>query len=127
MYIHWIHVDTEDPKKGAEIIYGFAARLRGGFSMSVELLLMLFLIFLSVVLLYRVVVGPQDMDRIVAMSTISPIIAVVLALWSLEMRRGIYLDIALVLALLDFIMVVAYARYIRGSYSMDYVAYVFMP
>jgi len=25
MYIHWIHVDTEDPKKGAEIIYGFAA------------------------------------------------------------------------------------------------------
>jgi len=55
------------------------------------------------------------MDRIVAMSTISPIIAVVLALWSLEMRRGIYLDIALVLALLDFIMVVAYARYIRGE------------
>ncbi|HOA64719.1 MAG TPA: monovalent cation/H+ antiporter complex subunit F [Coprothermobacter proteolyticus] len=83
--------------------------------MSVELLLMLFLIILSVVLLYRVVVGPQDMDRIVAMSTISPIIAVVLALWSLEMRRGIYLDIALVLALLDFIMVVAYARYIRGE------------
>ncbi len=25
MYIHWIHVDTEDPKKGAEIIHGFAA------------------------------------------------------------------------------------------------------
>jgi len=25
MYIHWIHVDTEDPKKGAEIICGFAA------------------------------------------------------------------------------------------------------
>jgi len=42
--------------------------------MSVELLLMLFLIILSVVLLYRVVVGPQDMDRIVAMSTISPLL-----------------------------------------------------
>ena len=83
--------------------------------MSAEMLLMLFLIALSVVLLYRVIVGPKDMDRVIAMSTISPIIAVILVLWGLELRRGIYLDIALVLALLDFIMVLAYARYIRGE------------
>jgi multicomponent Na+:H+ antiporter subunit E len=24
MYIHWIHVETEDPKEGAKAIYGFA-------------------------------------------------------------------------------------------------------
>jgi len=94
--------------------------------MSVELLLMLFLIILSVVLLYRVVVGPQDMDRIVAMSTISPIIAVVLALWSLEMRRGIYLDIALYWPYWT-LSCSCLCTLHKGSYSMDYVAYVFMP
>ncbi|WP_018963225.1 monovalent cation/H+ antiporter complex subunit F [Coprothermobacter platensis] len=83
--------------------------------MSPEIIVMFILLCFAVALLYRVIVGPEDMDRIVAISTISPITAIILALWGLEMHRGIYLDIALVIALLDFIMVVAYSRYIRGE------------
>jgi multisubunit Na+/H+ antiporter MnhF subunit len=83
--------------------------------MSAEILVMIIMMIFAVVLLYRVIVGPHDMDRIVAISTVSPIVAIVLALWGLEMHRGIYLDIALVIGLLDFIMVIAYSRYIRGE------------
>ncbi|NPV88815.1 membrane bound hydrogenase subunit MbxB [Coprothermobacteraceae bacterium] len=83
--------------------------------MSAEMILMIFLLALSVVLLYRVVAGPTDPDRIIAISTVSAIVSVVLAVYAFQVRRSIYVDIALAVALLDFIMVLAYSRYIRGE------------
>ena len=71
------------------------------------------LVALAVVLLYRVFRGPTAADRIAALDALDLIVALALALYSLYTGRGIYLDIALVVALLGFISTVFVGRYIE--------------
>ncbi len=71
------------------------------------------LVALAVVLLYRVFRGPTAADRIAALDAMDLIISLAMALYSLYSGRGIYLDIALVLALLGFIGTTFVGRYIE--------------
>ena len=71
------------------------------------------LVALAVVLLYRIFRGPTAADRIAALDALDLILALALALYSLYSGRGIYLDIALVLALLGFIGTTFVGRYIE--------------
>ena len=71
------------------------------------------LVALTVVLLYRIFRGPTAADRIAALDALDLIVALALALYSLYTGRGIYLDIALVLALLGFVGTVFVGRYIE--------------
>ena len=71
------------------------------------------LVALAVVLLYRIFRGPTAADRIAALDALDLIVALALALYSLYTGRGIYLDIALVVALLGFISTVFVGRYIE--------------
>ncbi|PLY14790.1 MAG: cation:proton antiporter [Sedimenticola sp.] len=66
--------------------------------------------------LYRFVKGPSDADRVVAFDvlTIISISAIVLA--AFVEGRGIYLDVALVYALLSFLGVIAVARYLERGF-----------
>ncbi|QEP44664.1 cation:proton antiporter [Ectothiorhodospiraceae bacterium BW-2] len=61
--------------------------------------------------LWRFVKGPTAVDRVVAFDvlTIISITLIVLIAWVSD--RGIYLDVALVYALLSFLGVIAFARY----------------
>ena len=71
------------------------------------------LVVLAVALLYRIFRGPTAADRIAALDALDLILALALALYSLYTGRGIYLDIALVVALLGFVGTVFVGRYIE--------------
>ena len=71
------------------------------------------LVVLAIALLYRIFRGPTAADRIAALDALDLILSLALALYSLYTGRGIYLDIALVLALLGFVGTVFVGRYIE--------------
>jgi len=71
------------------------------------------LVVLAIALLYRIFRGPTAADRIAALDALDLIVALALALYSLYTGRGIYLDIALVVALLGFVSTVFVGRYIE--------------
>ena len=71
------------------------------------------LVVLAIALLYRIFRGPTAADRIAALDALDLILALALALYSLYTGRGIYLDIALVVALLGFVGTVFVGRYIE--------------
>ena len=71
------------------------------------------MVVLAMGLLYRIFKGPTAADRVAALDTLDLVIALALSLYSLYTGRGIYLDIALVVALLGFISTVFAGRYIE--------------
>ena len=71
------------------------------------------LVVLALALIYRILKGPTAADRVAALDTLDLIISLALAVYSLYTGRGIYLDIALVVALLGFISTVFVGRYIE--------------
>ncbi len=72
------------------------------------------LVVLAIALLYRVFRGPTAADRICALDAMDLTLALASALYSLYTGRGIYLDIALVVALLGFVGTVFVGRYLEG-------------
>ena len=77
------------------------------------LIAVIVLVVLAVALLYRVFRGPTAADRIAALDAMDLVLALAMALYSLYSGRGIYLDIALVMALLGFIGTTFVGRYIE--------------
>ena len=71
------------------------------------------LLVLALALLYRVFRGPTAADRIAALDAMDLTLSLAMALYSLYTGRGIYLDIARVLALLGFVGTVLVGRYIE--------------
>lgn len=68
------------------------------------------IVVLAFVLLYRVAVGPTTHDRVVAVNVIGTSIVIVIALLAAGLDRPEYLDIALVYALLNFVLSLTVAR-----------------
>jgi len=66
-----------------------------------------------VLCILRMLKGPTVMDRAVAVDTFATITTALLVLLGLVFGRHIYLDVALVYAVLTFIGSVAVARYIE--------------
>jgi multicomponent Na+:H+ antiporter subunit F len=65
--------------------------------------------------LYRFFKGPSAADRVVAFDVLTIIAITGIVLITLVEKRGIYLDVALVYALLSFLGVIVIARYLdRG-------------
>ena len=69
---------------------------------------------LAAALLYRIFRGPTSADRIAALDALDLLLALSMSLYSLYTGRGIYLDIALVIALLGFVGTVFVGRYLEG-------------
>ena len=68
--------------------------------------------FLAVLNLYRLAKGPTAADRMVAGDSMDVLICCALVLFSLFSGRGIYLDIAIISALLGIIDTILVARYL---------------
>ena len=78
--------------------------------------LMLGGIILAVIFsLYRLIVGPTNADRIVALDILTTATVVLIAFWAWYFGRIIYLDIALIYAVLSFIAVIVLGRYFEGG------------
>lgn len=72
-------------------------------------------ILCALVLIYRLVKGPSVVDRAVAADSIDILTDVALILVAMYSGRGIYLDIAVVTAVLGFVGTVLVARYLEGT------------
>jgi len=74
------------------------------------------LIMLGLILgIIRFVKGPTAADRVVALDTMSIIATSGFALMALVFERYIYIDVALIYAVLGFIGVIVIARYLEGA------------
>jgi multicomponent Na+:H+ antiporter subunit F len=69
-----------------------------------------------VLALTRFIVGPTSADRIIAFDGLTIISITGIVLTALAEGRGIYLDVALVYALLSFLGVIVVARYIERGF-----------
>ena len=71
-------------------------------------------IVLALLLIYRFIKGPSIVDRAVTADCIDILSDMALVLFALASKRSIYLDIALVTAVLGFIGSVTVSRYLEG-------------
>jgi len=65
--------------------------------------------------LARFLRGPRALDRVVAFDALTIVSVAAIALAGLVTGRAIYLDVALVYALLSFLGVIVAARYLEGG------------
>ncbi len=66
--------------------------------------------------LYRFLKGPSPADRVVAFDVMTIVSITGIVLTALLEGRGIYLDVALVYALLSFLGVIVVARYLERGF-----------
>ncbi len=78
----------------------------------IALILMAFGMLLSFI---RFVKGPNTADRTVALDTLTTIGTAALVLLGYMFHRYIYVDVALIYAVLGFIGVIVIARYLEGA------------
>jgi multicomponent K+:H+ antiporter subunit F len=65
--------------------------------------------------LYRLLIGPATIDRVLALDTMSTNVLAVLVVLSIRLGTGVYLESVLMLALLAFVSTVALSKYLmRG-------------
>ncbi|MFT4882643.1 MAG: multicomponent Na+:H+ antiporter subunit F [Natronomonas sp.] len=68
-------------------------------------------VLLAIAVLYRAVRGPTMQDRVIAVNVLGTNTVVILALLSAALDVSYFLDIALVYALLNFLMAVAISKF----------------
>lgn len=66
--------------------------------------------------LFRFIKGPTAADRVIAFDVLTIISITGIVLAALTEGRNIYLDVALVYALLSFLGVIVVARYLEGGF-----------
>jgi multicomponent Na+:H+ antiporter subunit F len=66
--------------------------------------------------LYRFIKGPSPVDRVIAFDGMTIVTITAILLGALAEGRGIYLDVALVYALLSFLGVIVVARFLEGGF-----------
>lgn len=83
--------------------------------MSDMLVFSIFFALLAVMNLYRLLKGPTAADRMVAGDSADVLICCAMVLYSVYSGRGIYLDIAIVSALLGIIDTILVGRYLDNG------------
>ena len=68
-------------------------------------------VVLAIVMFYRAVVGPTTQDRLLAVNVLGTNTVVVLALLAAGLDEPWFLDVALIYALLNFLMSVAISKF----------------
>ncbi len=82
--------------------------------MRIELLLFsVAFAFLALILLLRLAKGPTAADRMVAGDSMDVLVCCAMVLYSLYSGRGIYLDIAIICALLGIVDTMLVGRYLE--------------
>jgi multicomponent Na+:H+ antiporter subunit F len=74
------------------------------------------LLLLSIAIaLIRVIKGPTAPDRVVGLDTINTIVIVAMVIFGAATRNIIYIDVAIIYALLSFISTLFIAKYLEGG------------
>ncbi|MBF0603157.1 MAG: cation:proton antiporter [Nitrospirae bacterium] len=69
-----------------------------------------------VLAMVRFIIGPGVSDRVVAFDVVTIVAITVIVITALEEDRVVYLDVALVYALLSFLGVIVVARYLERGF-----------
>ncbi|MBT3319366.1 MAG: cation:proton antiporter [Clostridia bacterium] len=64
--------------------------------------------------LIRLIAGPTAFDRVVGLDTLNIIITATVVLLALVLKNELYLDIAIVYAVLSFLETILFARFLEG-------------
>lgn len=67
---------------------------------------------LCVLCSYRVIRGPTNPDRVVALDTIATNVVAIAVLFAIQTDRGLFITVSLVLAIIGFIATVAVAKFV---------------
>jgi multicomponent Na+:H+ antiporter subunit F len=78
----------------------------------VVLLLLSFAVILAVI---RIILGPTAPDRVVGLDTVNTIVIVGMVIFGAAFNVVIYIDVAIVYALLSFISTLFISKYIQGG------------
>lgn len=65
--------------------------------------------------LIRIIIGPTAQDRLVGLNLIIPQVVAIMVLMAINFDRTVYLDVALVYAILGFISIIAITKYLKGK------------
>ena len=79
------------------------------------LVVFLALLLCSIMAIIRVIRGPTAPDRIVGLDTINTIVIVLMVVFGAVFNEVIYIDVAIVYALLSFISTLFIAKYLEGG------------
>ena len=79
------------------------------------LIVLSFLLLAIVIALIRIVKGPTAPDRVVGLDTINTIIIVSMVVFGAAFKDVIYIDVAIVYALLSYISTLFIAKYLEGG------------
>ena len=72
-----------------------------------------YLLFLGTGLsLYRLVVGPSLQDRLMSLTMFSSFVVLLLCLFAVVLQRSLYLDVAVIYALLSFSEILALLKFV---------------
>jgi len=83
---------------------------------NLEYLIVLgFLLLAIVIAIIRVVKGPTAPDRVVGLDTINTIVIVGMVIFGAATLNVIYIDVAIIYALLSFISTLFIAKYLEGG------------
>ena len=83
---------------------------------NTEYLIVLGVLLLCIVMaIIRVIKGPTAPDRIVGLDTINTIVIVSMVIFGVASASIIYIDVAIVYALLSFISTLFIAKYLEGG------------
>jgi len=74
-----------------------------------------FLLLAVVIALIRVIKGPTAPDRVVGLDTINTIVIISMVIFGAAFRDVIYIDVAIVYALLSYISTLFIAKYLEGG------------
>jgi multicomponent Na+:H+ antiporter subunit F len=81
-----------------------------------EYMIVLIAILLCLIMgLIRVIIGPTIPDRVVGVDTINTIVIVGMVIFGAAYEEVIYIDVAIVYALLSFISTLFIAKYLEGG------------
>ncbi|MGS0971790.1 MAG: monovalent cation/H+ antiporter complex subunit F [Candidatus Izemoplasmataceae bacterium] len=67
--------------------------------------------------LMRLIIGPTVADRVVSLDTFNVIVIGIIVMLSFVFERSLYLDIAIIYAILAFLETIVFARYLEGHYG----------
>ncbi|MFH1013298.1 MAG: cation:proton antiporter [Thermoplasmatota archaeon] len=84
--------------------------------LSTEYFVVLLVLFIGIVMAgIRIVKGPTAPDRVVGLDTINTIIIVAMVIFGAAYQEVIFIDVAIVYALLSFISTLFIAKYLEGG------------
>ena len=79
------------------------------------LIVFLALLLCSIMAIIRVIRGPTAPDRLVGLDTINTIVVVLMVVFGAAFNEVIYVDVAIVYALLSFISTLFISKYLEGG------------